>query len=64
MELGDGYLEKDRFNELLSVVKDLEGKDYDSIAKRWTAPLTESNLTKLELILSEEDYNYLEGEIE
>lgn len=64
LEVGEGRLEKDRFDTIISVIKDLEDRDYDPTAKRWNAPLTQDNLKMLELILEEEDIEELEAELD
>lgn len=64
LEVGEGRLEKDRFDTIVSIIKDLEGRDYDATAKRWNAPLTEDNVKRLELILDEEEIEELEAELE
>lgn len=63
LEIGEGYLEKDQFQEILSVVKDLEDREYDSTVQSWNAPLTESNINILELVLDEEEIEDLKEEL-
>lgn len=63
LDIGEGYLEKDEFDEILSVVKDLEDREYDSTVKKWNAPLTEDNIQILELILSEDKIKELKDEL-
>ncbi len=51
---GEGYLDKQQFQEILDVVKELDDREFDSTLKRWRAPLTKDNISTLELVLSQE----------
>jgi len=60
---GEGFIDKKRFKELLSVIKTLDEREFDSYRKVWVAPLTRDNVKKLELILSNAEIEALKKEL-
>jgi len=65
IEIGpEGFMDKKEFKELLEVVKRLDERKFDPVLSTWVAPLTTDNFKTIDIVLSKEQREKLEEELQ
>ena len=64
IEIGsNGFMQKDEFSRILSVIKTMEEREFDSFRKVWIIELNIPNLEKVKKLISLDEYKKLESNL-